>query len=87
MAFLGRSRKEDLRRLATEVGRAPSDNLKIIELKDPITNNDRYEEEFVKHVLSAIVEERTATEKQKVVELEEKQKTGYGSATRKRIQT
>ncbi|GFX82049.1 integrase catalytic domain-containing protein [Trichonephila clavipes] len=55
--------KEDLRMLATELGLAPSDNLKIIELKDLITNSDRYDEEFVKDVLSVIVEERTATEK------------------------
>ncbi|GFW92846.1 hypothetical protein TNCV_1736391 [Trichonephila clavipes] len=54
MAFLGRSRKEDLRMLATELGLAPSDNLKIIELKDLITNSDRYVEEFVKDVLSAL---------------------------------
>ncbi|GFX87523.1 retrovirus-related Pol polyprotein from transposon 297 [Trichonephila clavipes] len=74
MAFLGRSRKEDLRMLATELGLAPSDNLKIIELKDLITNSDRYDEEFVKDVLSVIMEERTATEKQKAAELEEKQK-------------
>ncbi|GFU04449.1 retrovirus-related Pol polyprotein from transposon 17.6 [Trichonephila clavipes] len=74
MAFWGRSRKEDLRMLATELGLAPSDNLKIIELKDLITNSDRYDEEFVKDVLSVIVEERTATEKQKAAELEEKQK-------------
>ncbi|GFT86645.1 hypothetical protein TNCV_1251141 [Trichonephila clavipes] len=52
--------------LAAELGLAPSDNLKIIELKDLITNNDRYDEEFVKDGLSVIVEERTATEKQKL---------------------
>ncbi|GFT99662.1 uncharacterized protein TNCV_1140551 [Trichonephila clavipes] len=74
MAFLGRSRKEDLRMVATELGLAPSVNLKIIELKDLIANSDRYDEEFVKNVLSVIVEERTATEKQKAAELEEKQK-------------
>ncbi|GFT51052.1 retrovirus-related Pol polyprotein from transposon 297 [Trichonephila clavipes] len=74
MAFLGRSRKDDLRMLATELGLAPSDNLKIIELKDLITNSDRYDEEFTKDVLSVIVEERTAAEKQKAAELEEKQK-------------
>ncbi|GFV41862.1 hypothetical protein TNCV_2958781 [Trichonephila clavipes] len=51
--------------LATELGLAPSDNLKIIELKDLITNSDRYDEEFVKDMLSVILEERTATEKQK----------------------
>ncbi|GFT27353.1 hypothetical protein TNCV_3425721 [Trichonephila clavipes] len=58
MAFLGRSKKEDLRMLATELGLAPSDNLKIIELKDLITNSDTYDEEFVKDMLSVIVEER-----------------------------
>ncbi|GFR31995.1 uncharacterized protein TNCT_29381 [Trichonephila clavata] len=59
--------------LATELGLAPSDNLKIIELKDLITNSDGYDEEFVKDVLNVIVEERT-TEKQKAMELEDKQK-------------
>ncbi|GFY01907.1 uncharacterized protein TNCV_4796291 [Trichonephila clavipes] len=66
MAFLGRSRKDDLRMLATELGLAPSDNLKFIELKDLIANSDRYDEEFVKDVLSVIMEERTAQEKQKL---------------------
>ncbi|GFV38922.1 uncharacterized protein TNCV_192901 [Trichonephila clavipes] len=84
MAFLGRSRKEDLRMLATELGLAPSDNLKIIELKDLITNSDRYDEEFVKDVLSVIVEERTATEKQKAAELEEKQKAVVVAQQRER---
>ncbi|GFX83019.1 hypothetical protein TNCV_5001671 [Trichonephila clavipes] len=48
-------RKEDLRMLATELGLAPSDNLKIIELKNLITNSDRYDEEFIKDMLSVIV--------------------------------
>ncbi|GFX98765.1 hypothetical protein TNCV_1503411 [Trichonephila clavipes] len=50
----------------TNVGhRIGSGNLKIIELKDLINNSDRYDEEFVKDMLSVIVEERTATEKNK----------------------
>ncbi|GFW39569.1 retrovirus-related Pol polyprotein from transposon 297 [Trichonephila clavipes] len=84
MAFLGRSRKEDLRMLATELGLAPSDILKIIELKDLITNSYRYDEKFVKDVLSVIVEERTATEKQKAAELEEKQKAVVVAQQRER---
>ncbi|GFX18733.1 hypothetical protein TNCV_3018911 [Trichonephila clavipes] len=84
MAFLGRSRKEDLRMLATELSLAPSDNLKIIELKDLITNSDRYDEEFVKDVLRVIVKERTATEKQKAAELEEKQKAVVVAQQRER---
>ncbi|GFX61139.1 retrovirus-related Pol polyprotein from transposon 297 [Trichonephila clavipes] len=70
--------------LATELGLALSDNLKIIELKDLITNSDRYDEEFVKDVLSVIVEERTATEKQKAAELEEKQKAVVVAQQRER---
>ncbi|GFW83587.1 uncharacterized protein TNCV_2204361 [Trichonephila clavipes] len=88
MACLGRSRKEDLRMLATELGLAPPDNLKIIELKDLITNSDKYDEEFVKDVLSVIVEERTAKEKQKSCGTGgETESRGCGSATRKRIRT
>ncbi|GFR31766.1 retrovirus-related Pol polyprotein from transposon 297 [Trichonephila clavata] len=60
--------------LATELGLTPSDNLKIIELKDLITKSDGYDEEFVKDVLNVIVEEHTTTEKQKAMELEDKQK-------------
>ncbi|GFW50520.1 hypothetical protein TNCV_2888231 [Trichonephila clavipes] len=70
--------------MATELGLAPSDNLKIIELKDLITNSDRYNEEFVKDVLSVIVEERTASEKQKPAELEEKQKAVVVAQQRER---
>ncbi|GFX47238.1 transposon Tf2-6 polyprotein [Trichonephila clavipes] len=70
--------------LATELGLAPSDNLKIIELKDLITNSDRYDEEFVKDVFSVIVEERTATEKQKAADLEEKQKAVVVAQQRER---
>ncbi|GFX58694.1 hypothetical protein TNCV_803991 [Trichonephila clavipes] len=84
MAFLGRSRKEDLRMLATELGLAPSDNLKIFELKDLIINSDRYDKELVKDFLSVIVEERTTTEKQKAVELEEKQKAVVVAQQRER---
>ncbi|GFV75257.1 hypothetical protein TNCV_295721 [Trichonephila clavipes] len=70
--------------LATELGLAPSDNLKIIEPKDLITNGDRNDEEFVKDMLSVIVEERTATEKQKAAELEEKQKAMVVAQQRER---
>ncbi|GFR19312.1 hypothetical protein TNCT_259941 [Trichonephila clavata] len=84
MAFLGRSRKEDLRILATELGLAPSDNLKIIELKDLRTKSDGYDEEFVKDVLNVIVKERTTTEKQKAMELED---NCCGPTTRNRIRT
>ncbi|GFX54672.1 retrovirus-related Pol polyprotein from transposon 297 [Trichonephila clavipes] len=63
---------------------APSDNLKIIELKDLITNSDRYDEDFFKDVLSVIVEERTETEKQKAAELEKKQKTVVVAQQRER---
>ncbi|GFT75289.1 hypothetical protein TNCV_951061 [Trichonephila clavipes] len=89
MAFLGMSRKEDLRMLVTELGLAPSDNLKIIELKDLITNSDGYDEEFAKYLLSVIVEERTSKEKQKAEDLSggETESHGCGSATRKRIRT
>ncbi|GFV67197.1 hypothetical protein TNCV_3669521 [Trichonephila clavipes] len=73
MALLGRSRKDDLRMFAKELDLAPSDNLKIIELKDLITNSDRYHEKLVKNMLRVIVEERTAAENQKAAELEEKQ--------------
>ncbi|GFT95424.1 uncharacterized protein TNCV_3326871 [Trichonephila clavipes] len=70
--------------LSTELGLASSDNLKIIELKDLITNSDRYDDEFVKNMLIVIVEERTATEKQKTAELEEKQKAAVVAQQRER---
>ncbi|GFX70919.1 uncharacterized protein TNCV_1689021 [Trichonephila clavipes] len=75
IAFLGKSRKDYLRMLTIELGLTPSNNLKIIELKDLITKSDRYDEEF-----------GTATENRKAAELK-KQSCGCGSATRKRIRT
>ncbi|GFS93422.1 hypothetical protein TNCV_2628061 [Trichonephila clavipes] len=45
---------------------------------------DKYDEEFVKDVLSVIVEERTATEKQKAEELEEKQEAVFVAQQRER---
>ncbi|GFT64769.1 hypothetical protein TNCV_4545121 [Trichonephila clavipes] len=86
MFFWGRSRKDDLRILATELGLAPSDNLKIIELKDLITNSDKYDEEFVRYILSVIVEERTAIENKKLRNwIRNRSNEACGSATRKRI--
>ncbi|GFX43158.1 retrovirus-related Pol polyprotein from transposon 297 [Trichonephila clavipes] len=72
--FFGKVQKRGFTNVGNRIGLAPSDNLKIIELKDLITNSGRYDEEFVKDMLSVIIEERTATEKQKAAELEEKQK-------------
>ncbi|GFW38206.1 hypothetical protein TNCV_3839341 [Trichonephila clavipes] len=50
---------------ATELGLASSDNLKIIELKDLITNSDRYDEEFVKDVICASLWKNVQQQKNK----------------------
>ncbi|GBM00604.1 hypothetical protein AVEN_77400-1 [Araneus ventricosus] len=58
MAFLGLTRKKELQVLATELGLPVWDNLKIIQLRDLITSSRKYEEEFVKNLLSSIADER-----------------------------
>ncbi|GFU40425.1 hypothetical protein TNCV_1207941 [Trichonephila clavipes] len=64
--FFGKVQKRGFTNVGHGTGLAPTDNLKSIDLKDLITNSDRYDEGFVKDMLSVIVEERTATEKEKL---------------------
>ncbi|GBN57850.1 hypothetical protein AVEN_30141-1 [Araneus ventricosus] len=71
MAFLGLARKNDLQVLATDLGVPISDNLKIIQLRNLITSSEKYEEEFVKNLLSSKADEgkmaEQAAEKDKVL--------------------
>ncbi|GBM59250.1 hypothetical protein AVEN_205082-1 [Araneus ventricosus] len=62
MEFLGLAKKKDLQMLTTELGLPVSDNLKIIQLRDLITSSGKYEEEFVKNLLSSIADERKMAE-------------------------
>ncbi|GBL76414.1 hypothetical protein AVEN_53187-1 [Araneus ventricosus] len=76
MTFLGLARKKDLQVLATELGLPVSDNFKIIQLRDLITCSEKYEEEFVKNLLSSIADERKMAEQaaEKDKELAKKEK-------------
>ncbi|GFW31072.1 hypothetical protein TNCV_4523411 [Trichonephila clavipes] len=82
--FFGKVQKRGFTNVSNRIGSGSVEQSQIIELKDLITNSDRYDEEFVKDVLSVIVEERTATEKQKAAELEEKQKAVVVAQQRER---
>ena len=62
MAFLAKAKKEDLRVLAEELGETVGLDLKVIEIKDLILKSNGYEEEFVKALLSSIIEDRKAKE-------------------------
>ncbi|GFV30370.1 CCHC-type domain-containing protein [Trichonephila clavipes] len=58
MAFLGKAKKQDLVLLAEELGQKVSDKMTIIELRNIIIGSKDYEEEFVRALLSVILEER-----------------------------
>ncbi|GFY25298.1 uncharacterized protein TNCV_2484181 [Trichonephila clavipes] len=57
MAFLGKTKKQDLVLLAEELGQKVSDKMTNIDLKNIIIGSKDYEEEFVNAQLSVILEE------------------------------
>ncbi|GBN83336.1 hypothetical protein AVEN_23725-1 [Araneus ventricosus] len=69
MAYLAKGRREDMFVLAKELDLEPSLSMTIKKLKDLITNDSNYDEEFTKNIYAVIVEQRKAKE-----ELEEKQR-------------
>ncbi|GFX08218.1 uncharacterized protein TNCV_3267091 [Trichonephila clavipes] len=60
MAYLGKGRIAELRYIAKQLGEKVNDDLKIIDLKNLI-NSPNYEEEFVREMLSMIIEKRLKT--------------------------
>ncbi|GFU84458.1 hypothetical protein TNCV_1820091, partial [Trichonephila clavipes] len=62
--FFGKVQKRLFKDVGQRIGSGSKlDNLKIIELKDLITKRDRYDEEFVKDVLSIIVRKNAKQQK------------------------
>lgn len=71
MSFLSRSRKEDLLKLAEELGITLPPNPKIINITQLITSDSKYDEIFTKNVLENIVSERlekATAEKEKLAQ-------------------
>ncbi|GFY39990.1 uncharacterized protein TNIN_98861 [Trichonephila inaurata madagascariensis] len=58
MAFLGKGRRADLSYIAEQLGERVTDDLKIIDLRNLIVNSTNYDEEFVREMLNARIEER-----------------------------
>ncbi|GFY79498.1 uncharacterized protein TNIN_155551 [Trichonephila inaurata madagascariensis] len=58
MAYLGKGRKSDLSYIAEQLGERVIDDLKIIDLRNLIVNSTNYDEEFVREMLNARIEER-----------------------------
>ncbi|GFT87355.1 hypothetical protein NPIL_300071 [Nephila pilipes] len=58
MAYLTKDRKAELRYIAEKLGERVNDHLKIIRLKNLITNSNNYEEEFVREMLNGRIQER-----------------------------
>ncbi|GFT30709.1 hypothetical protein TNCV_759061 [Trichonephila clavipes] len=67
MAFLGKTQKEDLRLLAEELDLNVGDNMKAADLSKLITTHPDYEEEFIKNLLTIIVEDIKLREQQEMV--------------------
>ncbi|GFS68100.1 uncharacterized protein TNCV_1363111 [Trichonephila clavipes] len=66
MAYLGKGRIAELRYIAKQLGEKVNDDLKIIDLKNLIVNSPNYEEEFVREMLSMIIEKKLKTSKSRV---------------------
>lgn len=64
MSYLGKSKKCDLIKLASELGETVPPESKIIDLKEIIINSKNYDEPFVKEVLLEIINERIKQEEQ-----------------------
>ncbi|GFS58629.1 hypothetical protein NPIL_460041 [Nephila pilipes] len=63
MAFRGlTSEKKNLHVLATELSLPVSDDLKVFQLKNLVTDSTKYEEEFVKYLLIIIMVGRQLSE-------------------------
>ncbi|GFU52808.1 retrovirus-related Pol polyprotein from transposon 17.6 [Trichonephila clavipes] len=58
MAFLGKGRKKDLVYVATELGEAVSEDMKVVELKQIIVGSKNFDVEFVKNLLETVMNER-----------------------------
>ena len=79
MAYLGRGKKEDLLVLASELEIEVDPSMKIMAIKNKITQSDTYDEEFTKEIFLSVVEERKRKE-----ELEEKLRKEELEAQQKR---
>ncbi|GFT14742.1 hypothetical protein TNCV_99401 [Trichonephila clavipes] len=58
MAFLTKRKKEDLRRLAWEMGLVVAEDLRISNIKQLILSAEGYEENSIKDLFTNIIEER-----------------------------
>ncbi|GFQ78780.1 transposon Ty3-I Gag-Pol polyprotein [Trichonephila clavata] len=58
MAFLTKGKKEDLRKLAWEMGLSVGEDLRILDIKHLIVNSEKYEEASIKNLFTNIIEER-----------------------------
>ncbi|GFU20216.1 retrovirus-related Pol polyprotein from transposon 17.6 [Trichonephila clavipes] len=66
MAFWGKGRKKDLVHVATELGEAVSEDMKVIELKQIIVGSKNFEVEFVRNLLETVMSERMDGERTEV---------------------
>ncbi|GFT47603.1 uncharacterized protein TNCV_2346121 [Trichonephila clavipes] len=73
MAYLGKSRREDLFVLATELNIKFDKSMTIATLKDLIIGSENYDEELTKNIHSTVVEDRKAREENLRIE-EQKEK-------------
>ncbi|GBM37432.1 Retrovirus-related Pol polyprotein from transposon 412, partial [Araneus ventricosus] len=66
MAYLARSKKEDLVVLAEELGLTIKKELKVKQLHKLITESPSYDEEFTRELLGSIKEEREKKEQREI---------------------
>ncbi|GBO03792.1 hypothetical protein AVEN_37353-1 [Araneus ventricosus] len=64
MAYLGKGRREYMFILAKELDLEPDSSMAIKKLRDLITNDTNYDEEFAKNLYTSILEERKAKQEE-----------------------
>ncbi|GBN22567.1 hypothetical protein AVEN_62205-1 [Araneus ventricosus] len=64
MVYLGKGRREDMFILAKELDLKPDSSMTVKKLRDLITNDTNYDEEFAKNLYTSILEERKAKQEE-----------------------
>ncbi|GFT31583.1 uncharacterized protein NPIL_202911 [Nephila pilipes] len=70
MSYLAGVKKEDLRSLCEDLGLTITSKMSVLNLKDLIINDIKYDEEFTREHLKGIIQHRKSDYEQKLREIE-----------------
>ncbi|GFT72803.1 uncharacterized protein NPIL_94871 [Nephila pilipes] len=70
MSYLAGVKKEDLRSLCEDLGLTITSKMSVLDLKNLIINDTKYDEEFTREHLKGIIQHRKSDYEQKLREIE-----------------